>query len=56
MDALMAWAPRIGQMATKAATIKQNGEVIELTLRDMKKDVEERLKEALKLLRVEKSP
>lgn len=51
IDALAAWVPRLGEIMTKANTIQRSGQAIEGTAKEMKKEMEGRIKEILNLLR-----
>ncbi len=51
IDALTEWVKRMGEVATKASTIKKNGEFIETTVKDMQADMQVRLKAILGLIR-----
>jgi hypothetical protein len=53
IDALIQWVPRLGEIITKARTVKSHGGLIEDAADEIKKDLETRLKEILALLRRE---
>jgi hypothetical protein len=55
IDALAAWVPRLGEIMTKANTIQNSGKAIEGTAKDMKKEMEGRIKEILDSLRPNRS-
>jgi hypothetical protein len=43
----------MGEVATKASTVRKNGEAIEKAVTTMKKDMEQRINSVLQLLRQE---
>jgi len=51
IDALIQWVPRLGEIITKARTVKSHGVSIEDAAAEIKKDMETRLNEILALLR-----
>jgi hypothetical protein len=53
IDGIATWVPRLGEIVTKARTVKNHGDAIETTANDIKKDIETRVAEVLALLRVD---
>jgi uncharacterized protein YicC (UPF0701 family) len=53
IDGIGTWIPRLGEMITKAKTVKSHGESIESTAKEMKDDVDKRVTEVLSLLRAD---
>jgi hypothetical protein len=51
LDALAEWVRQMGEVATKASTVRKNGEAIETAVTTMKKDMEQRINTVLQLLR-----
>jgi hypothetical protein len=53
IDGIAAWVPRLGEIATKASTVQKSGTAIENTAKEIKDDLERRIREVLALLRLD---
>jgi hypothetical protein len=51
IDAISSWVDRMGEIATKASTVKKHGDSIETLVKEMRQDLEERIAAIMELLR-----
>ncbi|MCI0640805.1 MAG: hypothetical protein L0Y72_02430 [Gemmataceae bacterium] len=53
IDGIAAWVPRLGEIITKANTVQKSGNCIETAAKEIKEDIERRVKDVLALLRLD---
>lgn len=53
IDGIATWVPRLAEIISKASTVHKNGSAIEATAKEIKDDLERRVKEVLTMLRTD---